>query len=660
MTLLLAALVLPVLGGGAAVAAGRNGRLATLLGVVGCVSGALLGLAFSLSVLLGGAEPELSLPWPVPYGRFALGADALSAVFLLPAFALPALAAVYGVAYLRPYEAERRLGPPWLFFNLLGSSVALVLVARNSVLFLVAWEVMSLASYFLVVFEDERASVRRAGLTYLVATHVGTTFLLAFFVLLAERSGSFDLSAAGAAASPSSVLFALALVGFGTKAGVVPLHIWLPEAHPAAPSHVSAVMSGVMIKVGVYGILRSLLLVGPAPAAWGTTLVGLGVATGVVGALFAVSQTDLKRLLAYSSVENVGVILGGVGLGVWGAARGAPVVALLGFGGALFHALNHALFKGLLFLGAGAVRHATGTLEIDALGGLLRRMPRTGWCFLAGALAISALPPLNGFAGELLLYGSGLAAAAAFGPGEAAPALVLVAGLALTGGLAVIAFVKAFGIAFLGTPRSPAALDAHEAPATMTLPMVVLASACVLVGVVPAVGFALVEPAVELLAGTPEAGLAGAAPGPLLAGLPRAALLLAVLLAAAAGSRRAALRGREVREADTWGCGYPEDVPRGQYTGSSLVEPAAHFLAPLLPSRNVAVRLPRGLFPREASIRIGSPDVFQRRVYAPLFTWLRTTLARARVLQHGQIQWYLLYIFGTLVTLLVLELGFRR
>ena len=269
---------------------------------------------------------------------------------------------------------------------------------------------MSLASFFLVMFDDEKESVRRAGWIYLVAMHLGTAFLLAMFLLLGqERRLAGFRAALGRARRRSGVLFLLAVVGFGTKAGFIPLHVWLPEAHPAAPSHVSAVMSGVMIKTGIYGLLRMLTLLGPPPAWWGWTLLGIGVVSGVLGVLFALAQHDLKRLLAYHSVENIGIIALGLGVGLLGISYGNPTMAALGFAGGLLHVVNHAVFKSLLFLGAGSVLHATGTGEIDRLGGLLKRMPVTGATFLVGAAAISGLPPLNGFVSEFLIYLGALA-----------------------------------------------------------------------------------------------------------------------------------------------------------------------------------------------------------------------------------------------------------
>ncbi len=396
------------------------------------------------------------------------------------------MGAIYGIPYLRACSGHKSPGPVWFFYNLLVGGMAVVLIARDAVLFLVAWEVMSLASFFLVTFEHEHEQVSRAGWTYLVATHLGTTFLLAMFVLLGRACGSTDFAgfgdAAGGASAGAGAIFLLAVIGFGTKAGFMPLHVWLPEAHPAAPSHVSALMSGVLIKTGIYGLMRTLTFLGPPPAWWGWLLIGIGLVSGVLGILFALAQHDLKRLLAYSSVENIGIIALGLGVGMLGLSRESAPMAVLGFGGGLLHVLNHACFKGLLFLGAGAVLHGTGSRNIDRLGGLLKSMPWTGWTFLVGAIAICGLPPLNGFLGELLIYLGALEGVhQACGVHLLLPVSVA-AGLALIGGLAMACFAKAFGIAFVGEPRSPEAAGSHECGRLMRVPMLALARACIVIG----------------------------------------------------------------------------------------------------------------------------------------------------------------------------------
>ena len=379
-------------------------------------------------------------------GEFHVGLDPLSAFFLLCVFLVSGLAALYGSSYLRTYIGKRRLAPPLMFFNLLVATMALLVVARDGVLFLIAWEMMSIASFFLVTYEGEREDVRRAGMTYLMAAHLGAVFLFILFGLLSRAAGSFDFDSfarVGAAGSELiNVCFLLALVGFGTKAGFWPFHIWLPDAHPAAPSHVSAVMSGVMIKMGIYGLLRVIGFLGSPPPWWGVTLLVIGAVSGVAGVLHALAQHDLKRLLAYSSVENIGIIALGIGIGLLGQSHGEPALAFIGYAGSLFHVLNHGLFKGMLFQAAGSVLHATGTRDLESLGGLSRRMPVTSLMFLIGSVAICGLPPLNGFVSEWLIYVGAFRASGALPTVWAVTSISVVPALALIGGLAAACFVK--------------------------------------------------------------------------------------------------------------------------------------------------------------------------------------------------------------------------
>ncbi len=359
-------------------------------------------------------------------------------------------------------------------YGILPGSMAFVVMAADALLFLVAWEAMALSCYFLLVADHDSEEVRSAGTLYIIATHTCTLFLIAMFALLYQTTGSFVFPSTGSmqAATPvATVVFSLALIGFGAKAGLMPLHVWLPSAHANAPSHSSAIMSGVILKMGVYGIIRTVTFFDTPPLWWGLLLLVMGVISAVAGVAFALGQHDLKRLLAYHSIENIGIIFMGIGTGMAGLALGKPLIALLGFAGGLLHLLNHAIFKALLFLGAGAVIHASGTRDIDRTGGLIRVMPKTALFFLVGSMAICGLPPLNGFASELLVYlgmfrqvigGSALSAAL--------PALAIPA-LALVGGLAVACFVKVFGVVFLGAPRRPLPGHPEEPGPAMLAPM---------------------------------------------------------------------------------------------------------------------------------------------------------------------------------------------
>jgi formate hydrogenlyase subunit 3/multisubunit Na+/H+ antiporter MnhD subunit len=647
-----------LLGGAVAVLLlSRPGRSLSWLGAGAVAGAAVLGCVPAVQVLAGGAVEQWRRPWPVPFGELFIALDPLSAWFLLPTLVLAALAAVYGVGYLRTWQKRRALGPVWFFYAFLVLGMALVLLARNAVLFLFAWELMAVASFFLVTFEHEREAVREAGWVYLVASHLGTAFLLAFFLLLARETGSMDFTVWAAhgvrARGLADVVFLLAIVGFGTKAGFMPFHVWLPEAHPAAPSHVSALMSGVMIKTGIYGLLRALTFLGPPPLWWGWTLIGIGLTSGVLGVLFALAQHDLKRLLAYHSVENIGIIALGLGVGLLGRSTGSPVLMVLGFGGALLHVVNHALFKGLLFLGAGGVLHGTGTLEIDRLGGLGKRMPWTGATFLVGVVAIVGLPPLNGFVSEFLIFWGAFQGGAQSGGAIAVSMLALVAGLALIGGLAAACFTKAFGIVFLGEPRSDHAAHAHEAGWTMRWPMLLLAAGCVFIGLAAPVVVGGMRTVLENVTGLPPALVRetlAATTGPLALVVGATAVLL-LLFGALAALRRGLLAGRRVEQSVTWGCGYARPTARMQYTASSFAEPITTLFRGLLATRQ-QVQRPEGIFPARASLATETPDLCRGNLYRPAFVQANWGLSKLRWLQHGQVRLYVLYIAGTLIVLL--------
>ncbi len=655
MTVLLVAVAVLVCSGLAALLVSGSPRAATALGAGGAVVACVIGLIAAVPFLFGTPAESLRLAWNVPYGTFFVEVDALSAFFLLPIFGLSALSAVYGTEYLQAWRGRKSPGATWFFYNLLVASMVLVVLARNGVLFLVAWETMALTSYFLVTLDHEQDSVREAGWTYLVASHLGTAFLLAMFVLLGRSSGSLDFDRFSSA--NASALFLLALVGFGTKAGFMPLHVWLPEAHPAAPSHVSALMSGVMIKMGIYGLLRTLTFLGPPPAWWGWVLIGVGLTSGVLGVLFALAQHDLKRLLAYHSVENIAIIALGLGVGLVGVSNGSPVLAVLGFGGGLLHVLNHALFKGLLFLGAGSVLHGAGTLEIDHLGGLAKRMPWTAATFLMGAVAISGLPPLNGFVSEFLIY-LGAFNGVTQRAGVAVPLLAVIAGLALIGGLAAACFTKAFGVVFLGEPRSEHAAHAHEAGAAMRWPMALLAIGCGLIGLCAPFVMRPLASVISLVSGlapqTVGEKLADATA--LLRFVVAGSVAFLVLVAGLAWLRRRLLRGRTMAETVTWDCGYAQPSARIQYTASSFAQPLTTLFAPLLRTRR-KLAAPEGYFPRAASLSTETPDAARVALYEPAFSAVGWVLARMRWLQQGRIQLYVLYIALTLLVLLVWKLG---
>jgi formate hydrogenlyase subunit 3/multisubunit Na+/H+ antiporter MnhD subunit len=551
---------------------------------------------------------------------------------------------------LLAYAPRKALGPPAFFFNLLVASMIGVVVARHGLLFLFAWEMMTLASYALVVFEYEDASVQRAGWVYLIAAHVGVACLFAMFLLLGRASGSLAFAALAAPTAPVLV-FLLALVGFGVKAGVVPFHVWLPEAHAAAPSHVSALMSGVLIKMGIYGLLRVLTLL-PFAGWWGPTLMWLGLVGALLGISLALYQRDLKRVLAYSSIENIGLVLLGVGVGLWAESHGYARVAALGFAGGLLHVWNHVLMKGLMFLSAGSVLHGAGGKDLERLGGLMKRMPVTGALMVLGATAIAGLPPLNGFVGEWLMY-LGLIQGGVQADRAHNISMLLAVGLvALVGGLAVLCFVRLVGVVLLGAPRSEAAAHAHESSPWMTAPMFLLAAASLTVALAPQRFIAALAPVVAQLAGPATvAALTPVAESTRVIG----AGALGVLLASGAAALifRLLTRRRATRDDQTWGCGYALPTARMQYTGRSFSELLAERLLPPPLRARVVARAPEAIFPRHGELSTETVDPFTRGVYQPFLARWADRFVRLRWLQQGVLHIYILYI----LVVLVLALG---
>lgn len=625
-------------------------RLATAL----LVGGAALGLAGAASAL-GGAPASWSAVWPTPGASLSIRVDALSALFLLPVLAIPALGSVYGLGYWRQAERGARSIRLQLLFGLVTAAMTLVCVAANAILFLAAWEVMALAGFLLVLTEHEKPEAQRAAFVYLASAHVGNLALFALFALLGRMAGSFEFAAMAGldgGTRGAAWAFGLALVGFGLKAGLVPLHFWLPGAHAAAPSHVSALMSGVLLKTGVYGILRVTGLFDGIPQAWGAILLAAGAASAVLGVGFALAQHDLKRLLAYHSVENVGIIAMGAGLALLGRTYGQPALVALGLGGAVLHVVNHATFKGLLFLGAGAVHHATGTRELDHLGGLSKAMPVTAALFLVGATAISGLPPLNGFASEWLVYMGALQAVFAPVRSPFQLALVAVPALALVGGLAAACFAKVVGTVFLGHPRSVHAAHAHEPPASMLAPMAILAVACAAIGLHPGAWLpALARAAAGWSRMAPEAIAAGGAGA--MASAARIGLVAALLLLAVGALllwRRARLRAPQPL-APTWGCGYARPTPRMQYTGSSFADGLVlRFGWVFFPRTRIV--LPSGPFPRRASFDSSVPDTVLDVVIVPASGRVTRWAERVRGYFIGRVQFQALLVVLGLLTLL--------
>jgi len=642
-------------------------NLSRLVGNAGALLGALGAFALGIAGIVGG-NLQLTVPDLLPIGGAALGVDRLSAFFVVVIAAGAFPAALYALGYTREYAGKHSLAGMGFAFNVFIATMILVVLARNVLTFLFLWEAMSLASYFLVMTEPEREDTVDAGWVYFVMTHAGFAALFMGFLLLARATGTMDFanwSVAAIELDPTSrnLIFVLLALGFGSKAGVIPLHVWLPRAHPAAPSHVSALMSGVMIKLGVYGLVRVAFdWLGTGPVWWGGTMLIVGAVSAVLGVLYALVEHDLKRLLAYHSVENIGIILLGLGGGMLFQAHGLEALAALALIAALYHTLNHAAFKSLLFMGAGAVVLATHTRNMEELGGLIKRMPQTATFFLVGSVAIAALPPFNGFISEWLTFQSLLLS---FQISAHTVNLIFalgIAALALTSGLAAACFVKAFGITFLALPRSEPAALAREVEWTMRAPMALLAFACIALGVAPFVILAPLEAAVFDLMGAHAdmkfdwsmvvANDSFGWVAPLWIALGLGAFLMAIPLAL-----RSIGANKRRRYYETWGCGRALQTARFEYTATAFANPFKRVFALLYrPVKELDIEFhPESrYFVRTIAYYNEGRLIFEDALYRPLLRMIQALAREARVLQSGNVHGYLVYILVALVALLIL------
>ncbi|MHB2025743.1 MAG: proton-conducting transporter transmembrane domain-containing protein [Elusimicrobiota bacterium] len=587
----------------------------------------------------------------------ALGIDPLSALFIVITLFICLCAGLCSESYARRSESLSRSKSRRSWFLMLTAAMLVVVSARRVFIFLSAWELMALASFFLVILEDAHAQVRRAGLLYFICMHTGTLALFLFFSLLGHATGTFDFQAirdATRITTPiSSALLPLALLGFGMKAGIVPFHIWLQEAHPAAPSYVSAVMSGAVIKMGIYGFLRIIWMVRWAPQSWAACLIILGSISGIGGVLFALAQHDLKRLLAYHSVENIGIIVLGLGLGCLGLSQGRLDIAVLGFGGAALHTLNHGLFKSLLFLGSGSFQQELGTRDIEAGGGLLKTMPWTSSLSLIGAAAISGIPPLNGFISEWLVFMAGIAA---MSTSDAWMGGLAIGSLALIGGLALACFTKAYGTLCLGHPRTSHAVAANDPGPEMLWPMGMIAAACVLIGLWPNPALAVAFRAAAFVSSAPIAGnslaLNAAASSVRFIGLAGAAVIACACVLALI---RSALLKNSAAYGPTWACGFWALTPRAQYTASSFARPLTLIFDPILGSR-VDQQDSLGYWPADWSYLSHTPDRILDGLLRPAFHDINGGLAQTKRRMRSRPQYYILTASLFLLLLLIWKL----
>ena len=615
------------------------------------------GLVFfsSLPFLYSNRHSDFHLPWRLPFGELSVGLDPLSAFFLMTVACVALASGIYGVGYLNGHSEKKNLGVHYFFFHFFILSLFLTVSAKNVVLFFTAWELMSVFAYFLITFYDEKKSVTDAGLLYLVVNHCGAFCVLAMFILMGHTAGSLDFDQMALAYYPpalTGILFALGLVGFGVKAGFFPVHFWLPHAHPAAPSHISALLSGLVLKMGIYGLLRVIFIMKDLPLWCGPVVLLLGAVSGVLGVLYALGQHEIKKLLAYHSVENIGIITLGIGIGLVGHAYHQESIALVGYAGALLHVFNHALFKSLLFLSAGSVIRSTGTGDIDRMGGLLKFLPWTGHLFLIGSLSICGLPLFNGFISEWLIYRALFDGAVYFDKLGIIFAVLSMISLALIGGLAVACFTKAFGVIFLGQNRSPDPRVFKENSWTMWGPMAFLGFICVWGGWFPKtmVLFSLGS-AQFLTAAGPEQVQIGTLLKPVLSLSKVFGVFFLVLILLTLA--RTFLAGRaSQRRAETWACGYAPSSPRMQTTASSFAKPVLLFFKSVTSFKIHAVRS-GNYFPKNLELSSNVTDASEHFIFRPFYVTLRKFSKGTLKLQSGTIPQSLFYILLATVALLI-------
>ena len=639
---------------------------------LGCIAGCIAaGFAIGAGFAgIFGQATTVSFATPFAFANFSVLLNPLSGLLLVVINFLALLAWIYGFSYFDEYKGKG-IGSIGFFMNFFAVSMNMVLTVDNAFWFLVFFELMSLTSYFLVIVEQKKQSIR-GGFLYLIMAHIGFLMIMISFLIMGGTTGSLDF--ANFRSYPfdptiASVVFMLAFLGFGCKAGMFPFHSWLPQAHPAAPSNVSALMSGGMIKIGVFGFVKvglDLLQASELQLWWGIVILVIGALSSVLGVAYALAEHDIKKLLAYHSVENIGIILLGVGIGFMGVSMDQPVLAALGLMAGLYHLVNHAMFKGLLFLGAGSVLYSTGTRNMQILGGLGKVMPITGICFLLGSLAISAIPPLNGFVSEWFTYQSMFTAAMA---GDTVIKVVAAFGavaLAITGALAVTCFVKCYGVTFLGRPRSECAQDAKEVPAPMTLAMVILAIVCICLGI----GAPLVAPTIQSIAAstlgqaTVTTAYGTNVLNPLLGtaiSTPLLAILLISFILLVAAFKMAFSKSEVVRDRDPWACGYK--VENGMaITAGTVGAEVQHFLKPIYSARKAIVATSSNFanfFNATVSGAKKAETVGDKYIVDAVDAFVAWIGRQAQKIEHGNFRIYIIYIVVALVLFLALAVGLK-
>jgi hydrogenase-4 component B len=621
----------------------------------------ILSSGWSIEVLFGNSQ-EIKITYQLPFilKAFVLTIDRLSSFFILVINITVFVGFIYARGYLKPYYQSKNslrfsihfFSYLWLYFSMI-----MVVMIREGLSFLIVWEIMALASFLLVIFDAEDTTIMKTGISYLIQMHLGMFFLMIAFLIVDRETGdmSFDALRLYFSNHSNLFLFILFFIGFGIKAGFIPLHTWLPQAHPAAPSHVSGVMSGVMIKMGIYGILRVLLSVQYDLLQIGILILFVSLISGIFGVMMAIVQHDLKRLLAYHSIENIGIIGIGIGLGVIGLSTGNNALSLLGLSGGLLHVLNHSLFKSLLFFNAGSVYQATHTRNIEQLGGLMKRMPYTSVLFLIGSLAICGLPPFNGFISEYLIYLGMFKSLSAASLYQSITILGTIVGLSLIGGLAIFCFTKAFGIVFLGEPRSEKAFSAVEVSKDMTIPQYISVFLIVLIGLA-SVWF--VKPVFELISDGFGLTNVNIEAGSYLSDLSQISIISGIFILTVVILliyRYYHLKSKVVSYGPTWGCGYTAPSPKQQYTATSYAYNYNHLAKPVLQTEKMMKEITEDeIFPSGRIFKSRSDDFFRKVLIDKPVDWVSGLLKRIAIMQTGRIQHYILYAFIFMLVILLL------
>jgi hydrogenase-4 component B len=627
-----------------------------------------LGISVSSSVVafnsLVGKKFELILAGNQIFGPIPLRIDSLSAWMILIINFTFITGVLYGTGYLKHYaDKSKSIRLHQYLFIILHVSMILVCTVQNFIAFLIVWEIMTASALLLIIFEHWNKTTVKAGLNYFIQSHVGVLFIMVSFIWVMGQTGSSDFNAVTTFSqhlpiAVSITLFVFLFIGFGFKAGFVPFHSWLPYAHPAAPSHISGMMSGVIIKLGIYGILRMLLLIKTGYLVIGEIILFVSIVSGLYGVILAIVQHNLKKLLAYHSIENIGIIGIGIGVGAIGLGLNNDFLAITGFCGGMLHILNHSLFKSLLFYSAGSVYQQTGTLEIEKLGGLIKRMPQTAGLFLIAALAICGLPPLNGFISEFLIF-SGLFSSLQSGTlSFSLFMLTAAASLVIIGGLAVICFTKAFGVVFLGSEREPYHTEPKEVSGIMLLPKYLAAAAMISIGIFPQFFLALLRNPVSLFvpAIMNDSNEVYSYQYSVLSQIGLIGLLMVVTISAMYGIKKYLGKNKVITFSSTWGCGYVAPTPKMQYTASSFVKTYSNLIEPVLSIHKSDVDLDQ-VFPGTKEYSTHNYDKLEFFLIDKNLKWLRKLLLKLDFLQNGRIQFYILYSVIFILLIILISYG---